>query len=343
MRTLRVMVLVHEDLVPPATLDGYSDKEINEWKTEFDVVAGLHELGHDVRIVGVSSDLGVIRRAIEDQRPHIAFNVLEEFHGQALYDQAVVSYLELMRMPYTGCNPRGLMLAHDKALSKKVLAYHRIRVPRFAVFPLARAVKRPPKLEFPLLVKSLTEEASMGISQASIVRSDEKLQERVRFIHEQVGTDAIADQYIEGREIYVGVLGNQRLQTFPAWELTFDNLPDDAPRIATAKVKWDLNYQKKVGLKTDRAELPAEMLHRVARLSKRCYHILGMSGYARMDFRLTEDGRLYLLEANPNPNLAYGEDFAESAHADGLDYNPLIQRILNLGLRYRALWRGTAG
>jgi len=331
---------MHEDLVPPDTLEGYTDQQISVWKTEFDIIATLEELGHEVEPLGVNTDLAPIGEAIERFRPHIAFNIVEEFHGVAVYDHYVVSYLELMRKAYTGCNPRGLMLAHDKALSKKVLAYHRVPVPRFAVFPMGKKVKRPAKLEFPLLVKSLIEEGSVGIAQSSVVTNDQKLLERVEFMHRQVGTDAIAEQYIEGRELYVGVIGNQRLQTLPIWELVFGKLRDDAHRIATEKVKWDIAYQKKVGVDTKAAEdLPDGVADRIQRLCKRAYRILGLTGYARMDLRLTEDGRIYLIEANPNPQISYGEDFAESAEHMGVSYGQLIQRILNLGLRYRAQWK----
>jgi len=340
MRKLRVLVLMHEDLVPPETLEGYTLKEIIEWKSEFDVVEGIGALGHQPRSLGVRSDLGKIRSAIEEWKPHVAFNLLEEFHGISLYDQAVVSYLELMRQPYTGCNPRGLMLAHDKALSKQILAYHRIPTPRFTVFPYGHTVRRPPRLDFPLLVKSATEEASLGISQASVVRSDEKLVERVLFVHEQLGTDAIAEEYIEGRELYVGVMGNRRLQTFPIWEMEFANLPEGQPNIATRKAKWDPNYQEKRGIRTNAArDLPEGLPARIARLCKRVYRVLSLSGYARMDLRLTPDGRIYVLEANPNPNLEYGEDFAESAEASGLGYEALLNRILKLGMSYQAAWR----
>ena len=343
MRSLRIIVLMHEDLIPPESMDGYSEKEIASWKTEFDVVATLKHMGHEVHCVGVRSNLDVIRDAIEKIKPHIAFNVLEEFHGVSVYDQAVVSFLELLRQPYTGCNPRGLMLAHDKALSKKVLAYHRLPVPKFAVFPAARKFVKPKRLEYPLLVKSLTEEASAGISHASIVSSDDKLAERVEFIHRTLGTDAIAEQYIEGRELYVGIMGNQRLRAFPVWELRFENLPEDAPNIATARVKWDEKYQKRVGLSTGMVtDLEPAVMTRINTVCKRAYHLLNLTGYARMDLRLSPDNIPYLIEANPNPNLSYGEDFAESAHFGGIEYDDLLKRIVNLGLRYKAAWRLSA-
>ena len=341
MKRLRVLVLMHEDLVPPASLDGYGEKEIAQWKSEYDVITTLGEMGHRVRPLGVSDDLGVVRKAIVEWKPHVTFNLLEEFHGVAVYDQHVVSYLELMRQPYTGCNPRGLMLAHDKALSKQVLAYHRIRTPRFAVFEVGRAIRRPKRLEFPLLVKSVVEEASLGISQASVVHNDEKLAERIQFIHANVRSDALAEEYIEGRELYVGVVGNRRLETFAVWEMLFTKMPEHLPHIATARVKWDPEYQKKHGIETRAAEdLSPGAAERIAKLCKRVYRALSLSGYARMDLRLGPDERVYVLEANPNPDLEYGEDFAESAESIGISYEALLQRILNLGRRYQAAWRG---
>jgi D-alanine-D-alanine ligase len=340
MKKLRILVLMHKDLIPPESLEGYTDKQIAEWKTEYDVVTGLKELGHEPRPLGVTDDLGVLRKAILDWKPHIAFNLLEEFHGVGVYDQHVVSYLELMRQPYTGCNPRGLTLTHDKPLMKKVLAYHRIPTPRFATYPRGRRGKPPRKLTYPLVVKSAIEDASLGISQASVVYNEQKLKERVAFLHDQLSTDVIVEEYIQGRELYVGVLGNQRLVNFPVWEMYFKKVPEDLPRIATAKVKWDERYQKRWGITTGPAEdLSAALSQRIVKLCKRIYRVLSMTGYARMDLRLREDGRLFVLEANANPNLEYGEDFAESAEKAGIDYTDLLQRILNLGLRYQVAWK----
>ncbi len=340
MRKLRVSVLMHEDLVPPPSLDGYTDEEIAEWKSEYDVCAGLETLGHEARPLGVSDDLGKVRKAIVDWEPHIAFNLLEEFHGVAVYDQHVVSYLELMKQRYTGCNPRGLMLSHDKALCKKILSYHRILTPKFAVFPRGKKPRRPRWINFPLLVKSVSEEASLGISQESVVHDDLQLIDRVDYIHREVASDALAEEYIEGRELYQGVIGNQRLVTFPVWEMLFTKMPSGMPRIATAKVKFDPAYQKRYGIITQAArDLPPGAAERIANLCKRVYRVLSLSGYARMDLRLAPDGRVYLLEANPNPNLEYGEDLAESAEQVGISYETLLQRIINLGRSYQAAWK----
>jgi D-alanine-D-alanine ligase len=337
-KKLKVLVLMHEDLVPPADISGLSEKQLADFRTEWDVIAGLEELGHEVHRLGVGSDLGPIRRAFAELEPDIAFNLLVHFHGVAVYDQHVVSYLELLRKRYTGCNPTGLLLARDKAISKQLLAFHRIRVPRFAVFPLGRKALRPRKLSYPMVVKSLYEEASLGISQASLVTSDEKLEERVAFMHETFGVDVIAEEYIEGRELYVGVVGNRRLHAFPVWELILDKLPENAPRIATRKVKWDLAYQKKYHIDTAAAELPSGIAEHINKLCTKIYRVLKMSGYARIDLRLAPDGKVFVLEANPNPDLQRAEDFAQSALAEGVEYPVLIQRIVNLGISYQVEW-----
>ncbi len=338
MRKLRIAVLMDEELVPPENLDGVSDEEMLNWKTEYDVLTSLREMGHQAEPLAVSDDLGVIRRNIIDWKPHLAFNLLEEFHGVAVFDAHVASYLELMKQPYSGCNPRGLMLAHDKALCKKLLSFHRIATPQFAVYLRGHAIRTPRRLKFPLLVKSMIEDASFGISQDSLVDSPTKLKQRVQYVHDELNSDALVEEYIEGREFYVGVIGNQRLQTFPVWEMVFQNLPEDVPNIATAKVKWDEKTQKRFGIDTREAkDLDEALKNRISKLCKRIYRVLSLSGYARIDLRMTEDNQVYVLEANPNPNLSYGEDFSESAHVVGIDYKQLLQRIINLGLRYKSI------
>ena len=332
----RVMVLVHADLVPPESAGGIDLLEV-EWKTEYDVVTALRGLGHEVMAVGVRDDLTVIRQVVEDWKPHIAFNLLEEFSGVATYDQNVVSYLELLGVRYTGCNPRGLMLARDKALAKKILHYHRIPIPEFITVPVGRSVKRPKDFDFPLFVKSISEEASLGISQASIVEDESKLQERVGFVHQSLGTGALIERYIEGRELYVGVLGNTRVDVFPVWELDLTKMPEDGKRIATARVKWSRKYQQKYGIKSGEAEsLPEGVAAKLQDCAREVYRVLGLSGYARVDFRLDASGHFFVLEANPNPQIAHDEDFADSAECAGLSYPVLLQRILDLGLRWHS-------
>jgi D-alanine-D-alanine ligase len=335
MRVLRVLVLVHKHLVPPENASA-SEAEQAEWKTEYDVVTALHKLGHEVKPLGLQDDLSVARNAIKDWEPDIIFNLLEAFDNIVMFDHNIVSFLEMLRMPYTGSNARGLMLARDKSLSKKLMAYHRIPMPEFSVIRRGQKVRVSKRLPFPLIVKSLTEEASLGISQASVVDSEEKLKERVTFIHEHIGTDALVEQFIEGRELYVGVMGNNRLRVFPIWEMQFTKMPNGVHHIATERVKWSVKYQEKHGIQTNELkDLPEDQCQRIQHLCRRVYRALELSGYARIDLRMDKDGKAYVLEANPNPQIARGEDFAESAKRAGLSYEALLQRIVMLGLQWR--------
>ena len=336
MNKLRVLALVHRHLIPPDTVEEGIDITAAPWRTEYDVITTLRAMGHEVQPLGVHDDLGELRRASTEWKPHIAFNLLEAFDYITIFDQNVVSHLELLKLSYTGCNPRGLLLARDKSLSKKLLAYHRIEVPAFVEFRIGRPIRRPKRLAFPLIVKSLTQEASIGISQASVVDADDKLKERVTFIHESIGTAAIVEQYIEGRELYVGILGNQTLQALPVWELFFTNMPSEAKRIATGRVKWSVKYQKKYGIESGLArDLPEDVPELVQHICKRAYRALELSGFARIDLRLDVAGKVWVLEANPNPQIAKGEDFAASADKIGISYESLLQRIVNLGLRWQ--------
>lgn len=340
MKPLRVMVLMHPDFVPPDSIEGLKADEMQDWKCEYDVISTLRKMKHDVFEVGVADDLGAIRNALAQHTPDVTFNLLEEFHSVAVYDHHVASFLELMKQPYTGCNPRGLLLAHDKALSKQIMLYHRIATPRFAVATRRRKFRLPKRLAFPLLVKSTTEDASFKLHQSSVVHSESELRDQVARCHDEIETDALVEEFIEGREFYVGVLGNDRLQVLPVWELTFENLPQNAPNIATTKVKWDLTYQKKVGVRTAEAkDMPAAFVAAIHRTCKRVYRALSLSGYARIDFRMKPSGEFYVLEANPNANLAQGEDLAESAATAGISYKELLSRIIVLGLNYRHAWR----
>jgi len=342
MKPLRILVLMHESLVPPESIEGMSEKDYEEIKTEYDVVQALRKAGHEVRPLGLYDKLADLREAIADWKPDIAFNLLEEFQGIAAYDQHVVAFLELLRQPYTGCNPRGLMISRDKVLSKQILTYHRIPTPQFAVFRKGRRYRIPKKLKYPLFVKSTSEDASLGISQASIVNDVARLKERIEFIHEQTNSDALVEEYIEGRELYVGVLGNEQLRTFPVWELDFGTLGDVQSAIATRRVKWDPKYQDKHGIKPHAAQGLTDAQHaQLEKLSKRIYRALGLSGYARMDFRFRRDGAAFCLEANANPNISHDEDFAQSALSVGIEFDGLLERIVRLGLNYQAAWRLT--
>jgi D-alanine-D-alanine ligase len=337
----RVLVLVHPTLVPPASLAGISERCYDEWRTEYDVVHALRAAGHEVAVLGLDDSLAPLQRSLTRWRPHLVFNLLEEFHGVVAYEPYIVGYLELMRQPYTGCNPRGLLLAHDKLLAKQVLAAAGIATPRAVL--VRRGARLPPlgALAFPLFVKSATEDASLGISQRSVVRNRRQLQARVGFIHRHTHSDALVEEYIPGREFYCAVLGNERPRCLPLRELRFGALRSGAPRIATRQVKWNRAYQRRHGIGTRPAQrVSPQLLRRLSVIARQAYNALQLSGYARLDFRVRDDGGIFLLEANPNPCLARIEDFAAAARRGGLGYGALLERISRLGLAQRAPWRG---
>ena len=331
-RKLRVVVLVHPSLVPPDSIEGLSEQQWYDCKTEYDVASTLRELGHEVRVLGIRNSIDELRALIDEWQPHLAFNLIEEFLGRQECDYHIAALLEMLGLPYTGCSPRGLILARDKGLSKKLLAYDGVTVPQFAVFPRGKRVQRPKDLAFPLIVKGLTCEASLGISQKSIVDDDAKLRERVAFIHRNNESDAIAEQFIDGRELNVGVMGDV---VFPPWELQFREWPRNAHRIATAHAKHNRAYQRKHSIYQVPAELSDELRAHVVQTTKQIAKTLHLDGYTRVDYRLDAEGRLYFLEANPNPDIARTEEFASAARKIGVEYPQLLQRIVEMGLTMR--------
>jgi D-alanine-D-alanine ligase len=331
----RVLMLLHSHLVPPENAATLPPEQTQPYQAEYDVLSTLRSLGHEVAVLPVGNDLRTIESAVLEHKPQVAFNLIESFANFRSFDQHIVAFLECLGVRYTGCNPRGMMLARDKALTKKILTYHRIRVPKFQVFPLGRKVLPPGEASYPLLVKSATDDGSVGISKASVVHDAAALRERVAFIHDVSHTDAIAEQYIEGRELYVGVYGNRTAAVLPVWELDLSRLPEGSPKIVTERMKTSLAYQRKYNIDSRAAELPPEQQRHIARVARRAYHALALSGYARLDLRMTPAGEVYVIEANPNPQIAAGEDFARSAADAKLPYPALLGKLLTLGMSYR--------
>jgi len=334
-RRSRVLIIVPEIGLIPDDPDGVSVKEHLPFKATRDVADALGRLGHRWDQLGLSEEIAPLRRHVESFKPSIVFNLLDQFRSYPHYDQHVVSYLKLLRVPFTGCNPRGLVLASDKALSKKILHYHRVRTPRFQLIPPGRKARLSKRLRFPLIVKVNLEEASIGIAQASLVRDESQLRERVAFVHESFDAAANVEEYIEGRELNVGVVGNKQVRVLPPWELFLDDLPSRAPRIATEKVKWDVDFQDKYDIRLGPARaLSPNVEEQLSKTTRRIYRALNLSGYARIDYRLTADDRLYFLEANANPDLSMDEELASAAAEAGIGYNALVQKVLNLGFRW---------
>ncbi len=331
----KLKILALFDAIRPTGIeeDLTAELKTDDWKTEAGVLAALRELGHAVEHLALFDDLDLLRQKIAGFAPDLIFNLADQFRNNRAFDQNIASFLALNGIPFTGCGPTGLMLCKHKAISKKILSYHRIHTPAFVTLPRGRRIARPKQLRFPILIKPLKEESSIGISQASFVETDEEFRERVAFIHEKYDNDVIAEEYIDGRELYVSILGNRRLQVLPIRELVFREVPPDEPKIATYKAKWDEEYRRRWGLQNqDAVGLEPGVVRQIEAVCRRIYHLLTIDGYARLDLRLTPDNTLHFIEANPNPMLAPDEDFALSALKAGISYPQLIDRIARLGL-----------
>ena len=331
----KLKVLALFDAIAPTTLDQDLSAELktDDWKTEANVLDALRELGHTTEHLAIFDNLDVLQQKLQAFEPDVIFNLADQFKNNRAFDQHIVSFLAMRGVPFTGCGSTGLTLCKHKGISKKILSYHRIHTPDFVTIARGKRIARPRRLKFPILVKPLKEEASLGISQASFVETDEQFKERVQFIHEKFDNDVIAEEYIEGRELYVSIFGNHRLQVLPIRELVFKEVPPDEPKIATYKAKWDEEYRKRWGLQNQFAEgLDPAVVANIERVCKRIYHLLTIDGYARLDLRLTPKNEVYFIEANPNPILAADEDFAQSAVKANLSYPQLIDRIIRLGL-----------
>jgi len=332
----KLKVLVLFDGTSPTSLDQDFSKEMKtkDWKTEADVMAALGAVGHTAEHLAIFDDVDLLRQKLETFAPDVLFNLVEQFRNNPGFDQNIVSFFEMQGRPFTGCGSTGLTLCKHKGISKKILHYHGIHVPHFVVVPRGQRIGRPKQLKFPILVKPVKEEASYGISQASFVETDDDFRERVAFIHEKYNSDAIAEEYIEGRELYVSLMGNVKLTVFPIRELVFREVPPNEPKIATYKAKWDDEYRKRWGLENQFAEgLDPALVAHIEQTCKRIYRLLTIDGYARIDLRLAADNKLFFIEANPNPILADDEDFALSAVKAGFPYPQLIDRIARQGMK----------
>lgn len=330
----KVLVLFDTAGTPPADQDFTKELKTDDWAAEAHVIGALKKLGHEVRTIGVWDEPGMIIDEIKANPPDVVFNLTEHFNAVSAYDRNVAGLLEMMGVPYTGSSPTGLTLCKNKGMAKELLAYHKIRVPNFAIYSPGSTIKRPSRLKFPLFIKPVQEESSYGISLDSFVENDEAFEERVRFIHERMNQAALAEEYIEGREIYVSLLGNDSLRVFPFREVIFTEVPEGQPKFSTFKAKWDDAYRKRWGIQNVFAEpFPNGTNQRIVKICKAVYRALRIHGYGRMDLRVTPEGDIVILEANPNPNLDRDDEFAQSAAKAGLSYPRMIQRILSLALK----------
>ena len=301
--------------------------------TEHHVIPALRDLHYKVSVLGVVDDIATTLNNLTEQKPDLVFNLTEQLGGDRQMDKNIAALLEMTRIPFTGTGPTGLMLCRDKRLCKQLLSLHRIRVPQFVNISPGHRFRAPKSLRFPLVVKPAFEDSSEGISNASLVTNESALMERIRFVHEGWEQPVTVEEYIQGREFYVGILGNKRLTILPIRECVFDSEQGEGPLLATYRVKWNAEYRKKWNIRFDFAELDAPIFSRIERICKKVYRLLQIRDYGRIDLRLTPDNELVILEANPNPDIAYGEEVAEAAEKAGISYENLIDRIVNLALR----------
>src|SRR5881396_558087 len=324
------------DSLHPEWEDAAFKREVEEKaeEAEYDVARALMAGGHDVLMIGIGDDVAPLLAKLADFQPKLVFNGCEGFRKNARHEYAVAALLDMHGYRYTGSPPTALLVARNKALAKKILAYHGIRVPAFAEFHPGQRPVRPSALRFPLIVKPLLEDASVGISQASVVENDEDLAERVKFIHEKHRQAAIVEELIEGRELYVGLLGNDKLQVLPIIELTFGQAEAAEQRIATYKAKWDEEYRKRKRIKNVFAKgLADDLTAKIGDLCATAFHALWLQDYGRVDLRLTHDDEVYVLEVNPIPFLAFEHEMANAAEKAGLSYDEFIQRIVDEAMK----------
>ncbi len=327
---MRILILFDTDMDPPEGQD-YSRQLESSDEAEFDVARALKSLGHEVRLFGFRADLEALVAGVRAEPADVVFNLTERFRNLSALDYAVSALLEMLGIPYTGASAAGLMLARNKALTKMVLAYQGLRIPHFFVCPRGQPTQRPSDVRFPLIVKPIDEDASVGIAQRSVVRDDVALADRVSFIHARLNTDAIVEEFIAGRELYVGVIGNDPPRALPPIEMVFAQDTSEESRIATFKAKWSHKYRESRGIENCIADnLTKEQRDRLADVAVRTYKAAGLRDYGRIDVRLAHDGEIYVVEANPNPYLADGEDLAWAAEEGGDLYPQLIEKIAEM-------------
>jgi D-alanine-D-alanine ligase len=330
-RKIKVLMLFYSPYQKPR---GYDYKEEfadpDNMYTEKDVYETLQALGHEVRLLGIYNDISPLFDEIREHQFEVIFNMMEVFNDQTHQEKNLAALLEVLGTPFTGASSGVLYLCNNKSLHKKIFNYHRVKVPRFYDFPKGSRVFVPAKFKLPAMIKPLCEEASRGISQASIVDTPEAFIERVKFIHDNMGTDAIAEEYIKGRELYVTVMGDKPITVFPPREMVFKKLSPDQPNIATYKAKWDDKYRKRWGIDSVAAkDLDKATLKKINDMCKRAYRALDARSYLRFDLRLDEDGEVYIIEPNANPCIARIDEMAQAAHLAGVEYPELIQRVLD--------------
>lgn len=316
------------------TILAYLEPDAEEPDIVMDQVArALESGGHQASIVTIRDDVTQMVATLKNERPDLVFNLVESFGDDILGGLiGVAGLLDLLEIPYTGGGPGELYLQEDKALSKKLLAFEQVLYPDFASFAPDADFETGGKLRMPLFVKPMRQEASLGIDERSLVRNTQELLERVVHIHKSIGDSALAEEFIEGREFYVGILGNQELVVFPPVEMDFSGLPEGSVRVMDNQAKFDESSERFRGTKAVLAELEPELRAKLQKAAMDAYRALRVRDYGRIDMRLTDSGEIYVIEVNANCYLEQNSEFAISAAAQGTEYPELVNRIAELAL-----------
>jgi len=277
---------------------------------------------------GKNQSLAAVARAEAD----LIFNLTESYAGDDTKDMNIAAYLDLLGRAYTGAGPHALYLAQDKALAKKIFAFHGIKTPYFATSYRGK-LDHSHDIEFPLIVKPTSEDGSIGIDASSVVTSVKELMEKIHYIHEQFDSPALIEEYIEGREIYAAVLGEEKPEALPLVELDLSKLPEGTPKIASTDVKWEKDSEAYRKTRSHVVEdLDEKTTTRIQEKAVAAYQALKLRDYGRIDMRLTAKGEIYVLEANPNPWLSSGAEFAMAARKSGRTYTDLMRDIVDLAM-----------
>jgi D-alanine-D-alanine ligase len=310
--------------------DGENSKEYDPVVPQ--VARTLRKLGHRVSVLGAHGDVKRLITGLSRRKPDLVFNLMEMFGENVFGDIPVTGLLDLLGLDYTGSGPGELYLSQDKGLTKKLLAFEDILYPRFAVFSRDTAFETGGNLRMPLFVKPLRSDASLGIGGKSLVQDWTGLMERVTAIRKEVDDAALAEEFIEGREFYVGVIGNSQPKALPPVEIDFTGFPEGVPKVMDSKAKWDERSKEYKGTRSVLAQLPDELRARLQKVAVDAYRALRVRDYGRVDLRLTDTGDIYVLEVNASCYLDKESEFAMAAAAGGLDYKRLIERIVDLAL-----------
>ncbi|MBN21287.1 MAG: hypothetical protein CL678_08360 [Bdellovibrionaceae bacterium] len=327
----KVMVLIDLPFEAPEDHDYRDFEKDPDWKSELAVMKQLKKMGYDAHLFGLHDNINDLISMLQTQSYDFVFNLCESYKDDREYEGNIASLLEVMEIPFTGANARALNLCKDKALTKKILKFHGLDVPEFQEFPLNKKIKIQKNFPYPGVVKPVGYEGSEGIHGASLVKNEKEALKRIEYVQSKYKVDVLMEEYIHGREVYISLIGNKKVQAFHPQELFFDNMPEDMPRLASFKAKWDPKYRKKWDIDNGPVfDMDPALEKSIMDYGKKVYKIFGLNGYARFDLRVTDNGKIYFLEANPNPSIAPGDDFEQAAKESGVSYRDLLSQVIRL-------------